>query len=107
MSHITDHIPRRHHAAFFQSFRIGVVLPQMCIVIVALIIKAADTNAPAAVLVPAQGFHSAGLDSNDRYTDEPHHVMAQMPSFISVASSRPEIIIMSIIKSSRNGAITF
>ena len=41
----------------------------MCIVVVTLFIKAADSDAPAAVLIPAKGFHVTGLHSDDGCTD--------------------------------------
>lgn len=69
VSHIADHVPRRHHAAFFQVFRIRVILPQMGIIIVSAAIEAADTDPPAAVLIPSQRFHDAGFDTYDRRTD--------------------------------------
>ena len=68
MSHVADHIPRRHDTALFQSFRVGIILPQMCVVVIPLMVKAADADAPAAVLIPAERLHIAGLDRNDRCT---------------------------------------
>jgi hypothetical protein len=40
----------------------------MRIVIIAFFIKTPDADPPAAVLVPAQRFHIAGFDGDDRRT---------------------------------------
>lgn len=69
MSHVADHIPRRHHSPFRKPLRIRVVLPQMCIVIVAFFVKTADADTPAAVLVPSQRLHVAGFHGDDRRAD--------------------------------------
>ena len=69
MPHVADHIPRRHHRSFRKPLRRRIVLPQMGIVIVAFFVKAADADTPAAVLVPAEGFHIAGFHGDDRRTD--------------------------------------
>lgn len=69
MPHIANHISGRDDAAFLQILRIRIILPQMCVVIVALPVKAADADTPSAVLVPAQRFNLAGFYGNDRGTD--------------------------------------
>ena len=66
VSHIADHVPRRDHAAFLKSFRIRVILAQVGIIIVSAAVEAADADAPAAVLVPAERLHDAGFDGDNR-----------------------------------------
>ncbi len=66
--HVADHIPGSDHAPLFQVKGIGEVLAQVGVIIVPFAVKAADADAPAAVLVPAQGFHIAGLDGDDGCT---------------------------------------
>ena len=68
MPHITDHIPCQHYRPFFQFRLIGKALAQMSIIVIPLLIKASDADPPAAVLVPAQRFHIAGFDGDDRCT---------------------------------------
>lgn len=70
MAHVADHITGSDHAALFKIQSIRKILPQMGIVIIALAVKTADANTPASVLIPAQGFHIAGFDSDDGRTDQ-------------------------------------
>lgn len=69
VAHIANYITCRHNTAFFQSFRIRIVLPKMRIVVIALLIKTSDTDTPAAVTVPADGFYIAGFDCYDGCAD--------------------------------------
>lgn len=66
--HVADDVSRRDGAALRKSFRVRVILPEMRIVIIPSSVKAADADAPAAVLVPAQCLDSAGLDSYNRHS---------------------------------------
>lgn len=59
MPHVTDHIARRYHAAFLEVFCVWIVLAQMRVIIIPPAIEASDTNAPAAVLIPAKRLHDA------------------------------------------------
>ena len=99
MSHVTDHIPCGDYTTLLKSFRIRIILTKMRIVIIPLTVKTADADTPAAILVPTEGLHNAGFDTDDRRTDLSHHVMSQMRSGISVTSGGSEIIIMAVIKS--------
>ena len=99
MSHIADDVSGSDHASHLKTFRVRIVLPQMRIVIISSAIETADADAPAPVLVPAQSLHHAGLHTDDGRADPPHHVMSQMPPFISIASSRAEIVVMAVLKS--------
>ena len=65
VAHVADYIPGGDHAALLQLQSVGKVLPQMGVIVVTLSVKAADSDAPAAVLVPAQGLHVAGLNTYD------------------------------------------
>ena len=74
----------------------------MCIVVVTLFIKAADSDAPAAVLIPAKGFHVTGLHGDDGYTDLAHHVVSQVGTLIAIAPGRSKIIIIAVVKTPCN-----
>lgn len=74
--HVADHIAGSYNAAFFESKGVWEILAQMGIVIIAFAIEAADANTPAPILVPAKGFHIAGLYCDDGRTNLAHHVMA-------------------------------
>ena len=69
VTHVTNYISCGHNAAFLQFFVIGEILSQMCIIIVALFIKAADSDAPAAVTIPAKRLDIARFYGNDWRTD--------------------------------------
>ena len=66
VAHIADHIPGSYHAALLQIKGIGKILPQMGVIIIALLIKAADADPPASVPVPAKSLHIAGFNADDR-----------------------------------------
>lgn len=68
MPHIANHVSRRDIISLLESFRVGPVLPKMRIIIIALLIKAADTNPPPAIAVPAERLHITRLDCDDRCT---------------------------------------
>ncbi len=70
MSHIADHIAGRDDIPLLQAFRIGIVLPQVCVVIVSFFVKTADADAPSPVLVPSKRFYIAGFGSDDRRADQ-------------------------------------
>ena len=99
MAHVADDITGCHQISFLQPFRIRVILAKVCIIIVALSIQAADADSPAAVLIPAKGFHITGLDTDYRGPGLTHHVMSQMSALISVTPAHPEIIVMGIFES--------
>ena len=69
MAHVSDHIPGSDHAAFLQIQRIGEILTQVSVIVVAFAVKASDTDPPAAVLVPAEGLHVAGFHGDDGRAD--------------------------------------
>ena len=69
MAHISDDISCRNDTAFFQFLIIWEILSQMGIVIIPLTIEAADTDTPAAVLIPAKRFNIAGFYGNDGCTN--------------------------------------
>ena len=104
MPHITDDIPRKNDRTFFQLRLVGKSLPQMRIIIVSLFVKAADTDPPAPVLVPAQRLDISGFHTDYGRPDLPKHVMPQMVSFISVTSGHPKIIIIRVRESFGNRA---
>lgn len=69
MPHIADHIPCRHDIALLQLFPVRIVLAQVRIIIVALPVKAADADAPSAVLVPTDRLYVAGFYGDDWGSD--------------------------------------
>ena len=71
----------------------------MGVIIVALSVKAADADAPAAVLVPAKGFHVAGFHCDDRGSYLAEHVMSKMRPFVAVTAGGAEIVIVAVFKS--------
>jgi hypothetical protein len=89
---IADDITGLNDAADLQSFIIREILAKMSIIIIPLPIKAADTDPPAAVLVPAESLHITGLHGNDRGADLAHHIMSEMLPLEAIASGYPKII---------------
>lgn len=69
MPHIADHIARRNQTSLCKSFRIGIILAQVGVVVIPLLVKAADAQPPAPVLVPANCFYVSGFDGNDWSAD--------------------------------------
>lgn len=65
MTHVADDVPGLYLAALLQPFGIGIVLAQVSVVIIAFLVEASDSDAPAAVAVPAQGFYVAGFYGDD------------------------------------------
>lgn len=61
VSHIANYISCRNNTPLLKLQGIWEVLAQMCIVIIAFSVKAANTDAPAAILVPAKGFYITGF----------------------------------------------
>lgn len=57
--HVANDVSGSDHASFFKIQGVREVLAQMGIVIIAFAVKAADTDAPAAVLIPAKRLHIA------------------------------------------------
>ena len=103
VTHVSNHVPGSHHTALLQPFRIGIILAQMGVIIISLMVKAADSDPPPAVFVPAQSLHISGLHGNNRRSHLPHHIMSQMGPGIAVASRRAEIIGIRIGKGCCNG----
>ena len=106
VSHVPYDISRRDSASLRKPLRIRIVLPEMRIVIIPSAVEAADADAPAAVLVPAQRLDSAGLDSRDRCSHESHHVVAEVLSLVAVATADTEVIVMTVIKAACQREIT-
>ena len=65
MSHIADDVSGSYGTAFGQSERVRVILTQMGVVIIPFMVKAADSDPPAAVLVPAKRFYGSGFYGRD------------------------------------------
>ena len=57
---------------------VGVISPQMCIIIVPLAVETPYAYAPAAVTVPTDGFHITGFDGDYRRADTAEHIMPEM-----------------------------
>lgn len=75
----------------------------MGIVVIPLSVLRADPDAPSAVLVPAEGFHRAGLHRHNRRTEGTHHVVAQVPPPESVIPPCTEVVAVRIIVTCSNG----
>ena len=69
VSHIADHISRCDVVPLLESFGVRSVLAQVCIVVIPLLVKAADADAPSAVAIPTKRLHVAGLDCDDWRAD--------------------------------------
>ena len=65
----------------------------MRIVIISLAVKRANTDAPSAVLIPAECLHISALNRTDRRADAAEHIMPEMPPPIPVGARRAEIIV--------------
>ena len=75
----------------------------MGVVIIALIIEAADPDAPAAVLIPAQGFYSAAFYGDHRTSHGGHKIVSQMTAAVAIASAGPEVIKIFVVKAVSDG----
>lgn len=78
MSHVADYIACSDIVTLLETFCVGSVLTKMRIVIIPLFVETADTDAPAAVTVPAERLHIARLHCYDGRADQPHHVVPEM-----------------------------
>ena len=76
-------------------------------VVVALLVEAADSQSPAAVLVPAYGLHVAGLHRDDRRAHLAHHVVAQVLALKAVASGHAEVVEVAVGETLGNGENAF
>ncbi len=102
MAHVSDHIPGSDHAAFLQIQRIGEILTQVGVIVVAFTVKASDADPPAAVLVPAESLHVAGFHTYDGCADLPHHVMPKVGTLIAIASGGAKVVIVAVFKTLGN-----
>ena len=93
---VSDDLARGHDLSFVHVV-VGMILAQVCIVIVPLAVEAADPDAPAAVLVPADRLDIAGFYSDDRRSDGAHHIMSEMMPAIAVAAGGTEIVEVAVI----------
>ena len=100
---IADHVSGLDIGTLREIGLVGVVFAQMGVVIVTFLIQAADPNPPAAIGVPANGFHIAGLYGDNGGSYLPHHVMAQVLALKAIASCCPEIIIIIVGKALGDG----
>ena len=75
----------------------------MGVVIIPFFIEAADADAPAAVLVPAQGLHGAGFHGDDGSSHLAHHVVAQMAALVAVGAGNAEVVIVAVWEVSGDG----
>ena len=104
---IADDVPGCDGAADFKVALVGIIFPEMGVIVIPLFVKAADTNAPAAVLVPAQGFDGSRLHGDDRRAHLPHHVMAQVLSGVAVGTRSAEIVVVAVREIPGNGRESF
>lgn len=103
---VADDVAGLDDTAFLEGLVVGVILSQVGVVVIALAVKAADAQPPAAVLVPADGFHVAGLHGDDGGSHLAHHVVAQVLAFEAVASGDAEIVKVAVWVILRNGGET-
>ena len=96
-------IPGLHHAAHLQAGLVGVILAQMGVIVVAFVVKAAYSQPPSAILVPAQGFHIAGFHGNHRSPHLAHHVVAQVLTLEAIAAGHAEVVKIAVGKSFGDG----
>lgn len=75
----------------------------MGVVVISLLIEAADADAPAAVLIPAQGFHRAAFDGDYRTSHGGHKVVSQMAAAVAVAAAGSEIVKILVVKAVGDG----
>ena len=90
-AHEAQHLARLHRLALRQTRRIGRVLLEMGIIVIALPVRRADTDMPAAVAVPAQGLDGPALHGDDGRPGGAHHVVAQVWTATAVAPGRAEV----------------
>ena len=62
---------------------VGVISPQMSIIIVPLAVKTPYTYAPAALPVPTDRFHITGFDGDYRRADTAEHIVPEMTAAIT------------------------
>ena len=75
----------------------------MGVIVVPLLVKAADSQPPAAVLVPAHGLHVAGFHGDHRGSHLPHEVVAQMLAAETVAPGYAEVVEITVRKALGDG----
>ena len=63
---IADDVPGAYDAPLFQIGLVGVILTQVGVVVITLLVKAAQSQPPASVLVPSYGLHIAGFYRNGK-----------------------------------------
>ena len=93
---ISDDIARLYHRPDLEGFIIGEIFAEMGVIIVAFFIKAADSDPPAAVLIPAQRLDRAALHRDDRGADRAHHVVAQVLALKSIGPAVAEIVALAV-----------
>ena len=62
---VTDNVHGLNNGTFLQVGLIRIIFPEVGVIVIPLLVKAPDTQPPAAVLIPADSFHSAGLYGNN------------------------------------------
>src|SRR5699024_1422176 len=92
-----------YDAPLFQIGLVGVILTQVGVVVITLLVKAAQSQPPASVLVPSYGLHIAGFYRNDGGSHLSHHVMAQVLAFKTVAAGGSEIVVVAVGKGFGDG----
>lgn len=75
----------------------------MGVVIIALIIEAADPDAPATILIPPESFYSAAFYGDHRTSHGGHKIVPQMPAAVAIASAGPEVIKILVVKAVSDG----
>lgn len=63
--HIADNIPSLHPTSNLQVRLVGVVFPQVSIVVIAFIVEGTNPNSPSSILIPSKGFYDAGFYGDD------------------------------------------
>jgi len=95
---VSDDVAGAYHLALIRA-----VLPQVGVIVVAQSVKAADANAPSAVLVPSHDFHDSGFDGNDRRARQADEIVAEMAAAVAVGPPGAEVVVVGIVKPFCNG----
>ena len=98
-SKIADYIPGLNLASYLEIGLIRIIFPQMSVIVIPLLVKGTNADAPAPVLIPAKGFYRPGFNGNDGSAYLAHHIMPQMLALVAVISGGSKVIVICIRES--------
>ena len=102
-AHEADDVAGADMLALGKTRRIGIVLSQVGIVIIAQTVVRSDSDTPAAVLVPTQRFHGAAFHGDDGRAQRAEQIVAQMPPGKPVGAAAAEIVVVRVAVAGGNG----